>query len=60
MEKAKVYFTDLRTQIGVSQLDKLEKLIRAAGRTPWSTWTAPLRTATPPTPPAARSSSPTA
>ena len=31
MEKAKVYFTDLRTQIGVSQLDKLEKLIRAAG-----------------------------
>lgn len=31
MPTSKVYFTDLRTQIGVSQLDKLEKLIRAAG-----------------------------
>ena len=28
---SKVYFTDLRTTIGVSQLDKLEKLVRAAG-----------------------------
>ena len=28
MPTSKVYFTDLRTQIGVSQLDKLEKLIR--------------------------------
>ena len=28
---SKVYFTDLRTTIGVSQLDKLEKLIRSAG-----------------------------
>ena len=27
MPTSKVYFTDLRTQIGVSQLDKLEKLI---------------------------------
>ena len=26
MPTSKVYFTDLRTQIGVSQLDKLEKL----------------------------------
>lgn len=31
MQKSKVYFTDLRTVMGVSQLDKLEKLIRAAG-----------------------------
>ena len=31
MEKAKVYFTDFRTQIGVSQCAKLQKLIRAAG-----------------------------
>ncbi len=31
MEPSKVYFTDLRTKIGTSQLDKLEKLIRAAG-----------------------------
>ena len=31
MPTSKVYFTDLRTQIGISQLDKLEKLIRAAG-----------------------------
>ena len=31
MEKAKVYFTDFRTQIGVSQCSKLQKLCRAAG-----------------------------
>ncbi len=31
MEKAQVYFTDFRTQIGVSQCAKLQKLIRAAG-----------------------------
>ena len=31
MEKAKVFFTDFRTQIGVSQTRKLQKLIRAAG-----------------------------
>ena len=31
MEKAKVYFTDLRTKPGQSQLTKLEKLIRTAG-----------------------------
>ena len=31
MQPSKVYFTDLRTTIGVSQLDKLERLIRAAG-----------------------------
>ena len=31
MNPSKVYFTDLRTTIGVSQLDKLERLIRAAG-----------------------------
>ena len=31
MEKAKVYFTNLRTKPGQSQLTKLEKLIRAAG-----------------------------
>ncbi|MBR1486984.1 MAG: DUF362 domain-containing protein, partial [Synergistaceae bacterium] len=31
MEKAKVFFTDFRTQIGVSQADKLQKLCRAAG-----------------------------
>ena len=31
MQPSKVYFTNLRTKIGTSQLDKLEKLIRAAG-----------------------------
>lgn len=31
MQPSKVYFTDLRTTMGVSQLDKLERLIRAAG-----------------------------
>ncbi len=31
MKNAKVYFTDLRTSLGVSQLDKLERLIRRAG-----------------------------
>ena len=31
MQPSKVYFTNLRTRIGVSQLDKLEDLIRAAG-----------------------------
>lgn len=31
MQPSKVYFTDLRTTLGVSQLDKLERLIRAAG-----------------------------
>ena len=31
MKKAKVYFTDFRTEIGVSQCAKLQKLIRAAG-----------------------------
>ena len=31
MEKAKVYFTDFRTTIGVSQCTKLKKLIKAAG-----------------------------
>ncbi len=31
MEKAKVFFTDFRTQIGVSQCAKLQKLCRAAG-----------------------------
>ena len=31
MNPSKVYFTNLRTKIGVSQLDKLERLIRAAG-----------------------------
>ena len=31
MSTSKVYFTDLRTRIGISQLDKLEKLIRTAG-----------------------------
>jgi len=31
MQPSKVYFTDLRTTLGVSQLDKLEKLMRAAG-----------------------------
>jgi len=31
MEASKVYFTDLRVQVGTSRLDKLEKLIRAAG-----------------------------
>ena len=31
MEKSKVYFTDFRTKIGVSQTTKLQKLIKAAG-----------------------------
>ena len=31
MEKAKVFFTDFRTNVGTSQVDKLKKLIRAAG-----------------------------
>ena len=31
MQPSKVYFTDFRVKIGVSQLDKLEKLMRAAG-----------------------------
>lgn len=31
MEKAKVYFTDLRTKPGVNLLDKVEKLIKKAG-----------------------------
>ena len=31
MEKAKVFFTDFRTRIGVSQGVKLQKLCRAAG-----------------------------
>ena len=31
MEKSKVYFTDFRTKIGVSQPAKLQKLIKAAG-----------------------------
>ena len=31
MEKAKVYFTDFRTHVGVSQGVKLQKLCRAAG-----------------------------
>ena len=31
MSKAKVYFTDFRTQIGVSQGVKLQKLLRKAG-----------------------------
>ncbi|MBO5550684.1 MAG: DUF362 domain-containing protein [Lachnospiraceae bacterium] len=31
MGKADVYFTDFRTRIGVSQCEKLKKLIRAAG-----------------------------
>ena len=31
MEKAKVFFTDFRTEIGVSQTAKLQKLCRAAG-----------------------------
>ncbi|MCR4676584.1 MAG: DUF362 domain-containing protein, partial [Sphaerochaetaceae bacterium] len=31
MEKSKVYFTDFRTRVGVSQGEKLKKLIRAAG-----------------------------
>lgn len=31
MEKSKVYFTDFRTKVGVSQCTKLQKLIRAAG-----------------------------
>lgn len=31
MEKSKVYFTNFRTRIGVSQFEKLQKLCRAAG-----------------------------
>ena len=31
MEKAKVFFTDFRTVVGVSQCTKLQKLCRAAG-----------------------------
>jgi len=31
MEKSKVYFTDLRTRPGFNMLDKLEKLVKAAG-----------------------------
>ncbi|MDL2325147.1 DUF362 domain-containing protein [Ruminococcaceae bacterium OttesenSCG-928-A16] len=31
MEKAKVYFTDMRCPVGTSLLDKLDKLIRKAG-----------------------------
>ena len=31
MNKAKVYFTDFRTKIGVSQCTKLQRLCRAAG-----------------------------
>lgn len=31
LERAKVYFTDLRTKPGVNLLDKLEKLVKAAG-----------------------------
>ena len=31
MEKAKVYFTDLRAKPGMNLLDKLQKLIRTAG-----------------------------
>ena len=31
MEKAKVYFTDFRTVLGVSLTKKLQKLIRMAG-----------------------------
>lgn len=31
MQKSTVYFTDLRVPVGTSRLDKLEKLIRAAG-----------------------------
>ncbi len=31
MEKSKVYFTDLRTKPGVNLMDKLEKIIKAAG-----------------------------
>ena len=31
MKKSKVYFTDFRTQLGVSQGDKLQKLCRKAG-----------------------------
>ena len=31
MQPSNVYYTDLRTKVGVSQLDKLEQLIRAAG-----------------------------
>ena len=31
MEKAKVYFTDFRTQLGVSQGLKLQRLCRRAG-----------------------------
>ncbi|MBR1552832.1 MAG: 4Fe-4S ferredoxin, partial [Schwartzia sp.] len=31
MEKAKVFFTDFRTQVGTSMTDKLKKLCIAAG-----------------------------
>ena len=31
MEKSKVYFTSFRCKVGVSQLDKLRKLLTAAG-----------------------------
>ena len=31
MEKSKVYFTDFRTQLGVSITEKLKRLIRRAG-----------------------------
>ena len=31
MQKSQVYFTDLRAPMGTSQLDKLQRLIRAAG-----------------------------
>lgn len=31
MEKSKVFFTDFRTELGVSQTEKLKKLCRAAG-----------------------------
>ena len=30
MQPSKVYFTNLRTTIGVSQLDKLERLIKCS------------------------------
>lgn len=31
MSASKVYFTDMRCKVGVSLLDKLDKLMRAAG-----------------------------
>ena len=31
MQTSKVYYTNLRVPVGTSRLDKLEKLIRAAG-----------------------------